>query len=241
MSRQIIFPLLLVFLLSLNACGRGNSNSISDQPEVSLDEQSEIDTPKQITKNPNYSFRIPVRNIGHLYEVFNDSNKYQYEYAEKLGIDPINSLYESYHTKQPLRHIKTCDYYRVDKLTHSLPFLIPQASDLLKKIGENFIDSLSSRGAGKYRIIVTSLLRTGSSVRNLRRVNVNATDSSTHKFGTTFDLTYSRFDCLDSTRPIHDGDLKNLLAEVLFDLRNQGRCLVKFEKKTSCFHVTAIR
>jgi hypothetical protein len=32
-----------------------------------------------------------------------------------------------------------------------------------------------------------------------------------------------------------------LLGEVLRDLRNQGRCLVKYEYKTACFHITAIR
>ncbi len=78
-------------------------------------------------------------------------------------------------------------------------------------------------------------------MRRLRRVNVNASDSSTHKFGTTFDLSYVKFHCLDTTRTIHDGDLKNLLAEVLLDMRTAGRCLVKFERKTGCFHITAIK
>ena len=36
--------------------------------------------------------RISINPVGTLREVFNDSNKYQYEWAEKLGIRPIGSL-----------------------------------------------------------------------------------------------------------------------------------------------------
>ena len=28
------------------------------------------------------------------------------------------------------------------------------------------------------------------------------------------------------------------MAEILNDLRNHGRCYVKFERKQSCFHIT---
>ena len=132
------------------------------------------------------------------------------------------------------------DYYEVDSLKHSLPYLVPEAAKLLGDIGRNFIDSLAMRGADGYRVKVTSLLRTPWSVRRLQRVNVNATEASTHQFGTTFDLSYTRFHCLDSTRTIHEEDLKNLLGEVLRDLRDSGRCMVKYERKTGCFHITAM-
>lgn len=185
--------------------------------------------------------RIHVNNIGPLAEVFNDSNKYQYAWAEKLGIEPITTLGEAFRTRRPLRHIKECDAYGLDKLTHSMPYLVPEAADLLETIGYNFIDSLARRGADGYKVKVTSLLRTPATVKSLRRVNKNATDSSTHQFGTTFDLSWNNFVCADSTRTINEGDLKNLLAEVLNDLRGQGRCMVKFERKTACFHITVTR
>lgn len=194
-----------------------------------------------IPAGPRHNDRIRVNNIGKLYEVFNDSNKYQYEWAEKLGIEPIHSLDEAYHTKRPLVLIKDCDAYGVDKLTHSVPYLVPEAADLLKTIGYNFIDSLARRGVDGYKIKVTSLLRTPATVKKLKRVNKNATDSSTHQFATTFDLSWSKFVCADPTRTIHDGDLKNVLAEVLEDLHKQKRCMVKYEKKTCCFHITVTR
>lgn len=231
-------PFICAFLTILSACGGGEKKeSDSGRPEPVTSGSYD----KGITQGPRYNDRIQINNIGRLADVFNDSNKYQYVYAEQLGITPITGIHEAYFTRRPLRHITSCNLYKVDTLTHSLPFLVPEAARLLEDIGQNFIDSLASRGADGYRIKVTSLLRTAASVKRLRRVNVNATDSSTHQFGTTFDLSYTRFHCLDTTRTIHDGDLKNLLAEVLLDLRAQNRCLVKFERKTGCFHITAIR
>lgn len=196
---------------------------------------------EQPKKGPRFHDRIKVYNIGNLREVFNDSNHRQLVFANALGIDPIRSLGDAYHTRRPLLHIKSGKNYTVDTLTHSMPFLVPEAAALLDDIGRGFIDSLTARGADGYKIIVTSMLRTPQSVKRLRRVNRNATDSSTHQFGTTFDLSWRRFDCLDTTRTINEADLKNLLAEVLFALRNEGRCLVKFERHTACFHVTATR
>lgn len=196
---------------------------------------------RKIKAGPRNHDRIRLNNIGLLREIFNDSNYLQLEHAKRLGIQPIFNIRDLYRTRRPIVRVNSCRYYTVDSLKHSFPYLVPEAEALLRKVGANFIDSLGARGADGYKIIATSLLRTPMSVKRLRRVNVNATDSSTHRYGTTFDISYIRFDCADSTRTIHEGDLKNLLAEVLFDLRREGRCLVKFERKTGCFHITATR
>ncbi len=184
---------------------------------------------------------IRVKALGRLAEVFNDSNYRQYAYAEKLGIEPITDLAKAYHTRRPMVKVGTNSDYVVDELTHSLPYLVPEASNLLSAIGRNFQDSLKAKGKARYKIHVTSLLRTPATVKKLRRVNINATDSSTHQFGTTFDISYHRFQCLDYNNQLSEEALKNVLAEVLYDLRKEGRCLVKFEIKTGCFHVTATK
>lgn len=225
-----------VIILAASCSGNNNSESASDSPAV--EEHTLTSADKAITP-PHQNARIPVNGIGPLREVFNDSNKYQYAHASRLGIDPITDLSKAYYTKRPIIHIRSNEYYQVDSLTHSVPFLVPEAARLLEKIGRNFIDSLHNRGGDGYTIRVTSLLRTPTTVKRLRRVNINATDSSTHQFGTTFDISYIRFNCLDPTRTIHEGDLKNLLAEVLLDLRRQNICMVKYEHKTGCFHITA--
>lgn len=179
------------------------------------------------------------RGLGRLATVFNDSNKYQYAAGERIGIRPISSLSEAYYLRRPLVHIRSCQWYHVEPLTHSVPYLVPEAAHLLETIGRNFNDSLEKRGIKGHTMRVTSVLRTAQSVKKLRRVNGNATDSSTHKLGTTFDISYARFDH-DGNSPRHsDEELKYILAEVLRDLRNQKKCLVKFERKSPCFHITA--
>lgn len=210
---------------------------IQPEPETMAETtgKSEFD----IKSGPRFNDRIHINNIGHLRDVFNDSNHHQLPHAQRLGIKPVTRLRDLYRTRRPIVKVISNEYYTVDSLRHSFPYLVPEAEALLRTIGANFIDSLHSRGADGYKIIVTSLLRTPASVKKLRRVNRNATENSTHQYATTFDITYSRFDCADTTRTIHQGDLKNLLAEVLNDLRGQGRCKVKFERHTACYHITA--
>lgn len=231
----IFFTILLV----LSSCVKSQnkeSDKVTDQTSY-LAENSE-----NSSIQPVYGVRsIAVRNIGSLPQVFNDSNFLQLEAARHLGIEPVSDLASAYFMKRPIVKVESNSYYQIDSLRHSLPYLVPEAASLLEDIGKNFIDSLHSRGGDSYKIKVTSLLRTPETVGRLRRVNVNATDSSTHQYGTTFDISYTNFYCLDPNRQINQGDLKNLLAEVLNDLRQQGRCYVKYERKTGCFHVTATR
>lgn len=178
------------------------------------------------------------RGFGALAVVFNDSNKYQYAAGERIGIKPIRRLSDAYFLKRPMVRIRTCQWYNVDPLTHSIPYLVPEAASLLETIGRNFKDSLKVRKLPGHKFRVTSVLRTAQSVKQLRRVNRNATDSSTHQLGTTFDISYSRFDPEGAAR-VSDEQLKYILAEVLRDLRAQNKCMVKFEIKSPCFHITA--
>ena len=230
---RILF-ILAFFSLSVIGC-KGRQD-----PETDLNHSSQsAGTGSDDTSAPlNYVRSIRVKNIGPLSKVFNDSNYLQLEAARTLGIDPLESLSSYYFMRRPIVKVSSNSYYQLDSLRHSLPYLVPEAANLLNDIGKNFIDSLTGRGGDSYKIKVTSLLRTPESVGRLRRVNINATDSSTHQYGTTFDISYTNFYCLDNTREINQGDLKNLLAEVLNDLRQEGRCYVKYEYKTGCFHVT---
>lgn len=215
-----------------------NGEGVPTDSTIILPEADEGDTNYAPDSVQSYD-RTRFRGLGRLAEVFNDSNKYQYAAGERIGIRPISSLAEAYYLRRPLVKIESCDVYHVDTLTHSVPYLVPEAASLLKTIGRNFQDSLSKRGITGHTMRVTSVLRTAQSVKRLRRVNRNATDSSTHKLGTTFDISYARFDH-DGHSPRHsDEELKYVLAEVLRDLRSQRKCLVKFERKSPCFHITA--
>ncbi|MDE7465731.1 MAG: hypothetical protein K2M59_04815 [Muribaculaceae bacterium] len=267
--RGLIFIISILLLLPLlDSCGyRGTTVSIDnfdsiiaevkrDHPEedfshLSLDDgeptfpDEETATEEQLADTLSLP-EVPgslghMKVIGKYAEVFNDSNYRQYRYAEALGIEPIRSLRDAYHSRRPLIEIKTNQYYTVDRLTHSYPYLVPEAARLLTDIGRSFNDSLRARGVTGCRIIVTSLLRTPQLVRRLRRVNVNSTDSSTHQFGTTFDITYSRFDDVAISKRVPHEQMKQLLATILLEERNRGNCLIKYERKTPCFHITATR
>lgn len=182
--------------------------------------------------------KLKIKHIGPLRKAFRDSNYLHLEAASRLGIDAIGGIDDVWRLSRPLVEIKSCREYYVDNLTHSYPFLVVEAADLLKEIGQRFNDSLQARGGGSYRLKVTSVLRTDQTVKRLRRINRNATDASAHQFGTTFDISYSRFICDSVGVNRTFEDLKNLLGEILFDLREDGRCYVVYERKQSCFHIT---
>lgn len=181
---------------------------------------------------------LDPKNLGDYAVVFNDSNHYQLALAKKFGIKPINSLGDYYFTEAPLVRISNNENYRIEQLTHSIPYLVPEAADLLNDIGKAFKDSLIAQGAGEHHIIVTSVLRTPETVKSLRKVNVNAVDSSTHQYATTFDIAYQSFHAGQNARAVSEIKMKKLLAEILYNMRRQGRCLVKYEIKSPCFHIT---
>lgn len=183
--------------------------------------------------------KIKINSVGPLRKAFNDSNYLHLQAAEAIGTGIINSPDEAWAIDRPLVELRSCRDFYVDRLTHSYPYLVPEAADLLHEVGRRFNDSLEARGGGDYRIKVTSAFRTPATVRRLRRVNRNASDSSAHQFATTFDISYSRFICDSINVNRSFEDLKNLLAEVLAALRDEGRCYVKYERRQSCFHVTA--
>lgn len=185
--------------------------------------------------------KIKINGLGGpLAKVFNDSNYIHYAAAEEIGITPIENDGNAWKPGRELERVRSCKEFYVTELKHSHPYLIPEAHELLKEIGRRFNDSLQARGGGDYRLKITSLLRTSESVKRLRRVNRCAVDSSTHRFGTTFDISYTRF-MLTKREGVYrtQEDLKNLLAEVVHAVRKEGKCFVKYERKSGCFHITA--
>ncbi len=183
--------------------------------------------------------RINVPRIP-LARLFNDINEDHLRYARAGGIKPVSCVADAWRNTENIVEVRSDSTMFIDELTHSYPYLTRPAAGLLHDIGRRFRDSLRVRGGGEYRLKVTSLLRTDATVGKLRRVNRNATSVSAHRYGTTFDISYSKFICDDSraTRRTFE-DLKNLLAEIIYDLRREKRCLVKYEYRQACFHVTA--
>lgn len=186
--------------------------------------------------------RLRLRRLpGSLGRVFNDSNHLHMQAARAAGIVPVEGPLSAWQCGKGLVEVRPDSNIFIAELTHSMPFLTPAASTLLTEIGRRFNDTLDARGGGDYRIKLTSVLRTPATVKRLRRLNRNASAESAHRYATTFDISYSKFICDNSngTRRTFE-DLKNLLAEIVYDIRNEGRCLVKHERRQACFHITVM-
>lgn len=179
---------------------------------------------------------------GNLAIVFNDSNIYQLSHAIHMGIEPVENAQDAFKAKRPLKKISDTSTYKLDELTHSIPYLVPEAAKLLSDIGHAFQDTLKRRQLPLARIRITSVLRTMQQVKKLRRSNRNATEQSAHQYATTFDIGYNAFyPSSASNEKIYDPRYKIALAEVLYDMRAKNRCMVKYERKSPCFHITVIK
>lgn len=164
--------------------------------------------------------------------------------ARKWGVPPVKDREEAERRKDELVYVGSNPFYTMDKkMSYSIPYLVPRASDLLQKISRNFLDSLAIKQIPLHTLIVTSVLRTENDVRRLRRFNCNASEESCHRFGTTFDVCYNRYNTVrhpdgPERRAVGNDSLKWVLSEVLRDLRQQELCYVKYEVKQGCFHIT---
>jgi len=189
-----------------------------------------------LIKNRIYS----VPNFGN---AFPDQNDVQLLAANKYGVKPVMDREEAENRKAELVYVGSNPYFYVDRLRSSIPYLVPRAVVLLQDIGRNFFDSLQVKGIPLHKIIVTSVMRSKVDVDKLRGHNGNATQNSCHLYGTTFDICYNRYKTVEepdgpSRRQVRNDTLKWVLSEVLNDMRNNKRCLVKYEVHQGCFHIT---
>ena len=175
---------------------------------------------------------------------FNDLNDTQLAVAQAIGVPPVADREAAERIKSRLVKLEDTDTYVIDSLTYSIPYLIPSAKSLLDDIGRVFQDSLSSKGLNPYKLVVTSVLRTEDDVARLRKGNINATENSTHRYGTSFDLSYWRYVKIPDLRgrPYEDVPpeyLRAVLSQVLKDFHDTpNTCFVKYERQQNCFHVT---
>ncbi|MDL2264781.1 DUF5715 family protein [Parabacteroides sp. OttesenSCG-928-G21] len=172
---------------------------------------------------------------------FNDLNELHLNAANAIGIQPISSREEAKHASRKMVEIKSNKYYEIEELTHSIPFLVPEAAKLLEDIGKNFQDSLYNHNASLYKIKVTSVTRTVDDIQSLSKRNINASANSAHLFGTTVDISWVRYTKINEkdTLNIDSDRLKMVLAMVLRDLKRADRCYIKHERQQGCFHITA--
>lgn len=177
-----------------------------------------------------------IRGVNNYQTTFPDSQSVQIVAAQKWGVRPVRNREDAESRKKELVYIGESPYYHVDRLSSSIPYLVPRAALMLQDIGEAFYDSLYAKGLPLHQLIVTSVLRSMDDVAKLQRHNPNATEQSCHLYGTTVDICYNRYQPL--TREVRNDTLKWVLSEVLRDKREEGRCYIKYEVKQGCFHMT---
>jgi hypothetical protein len=180
---------------------------------------------------------------------YRDLNAIHLEHAKKNGIAPIGLDKDVKETAAKLigenKLVKLTDtrYYIVDHLTHSHPYLTPETVDLLDLIGRRFSSKLRENNLGNYRFRISSVLRTRESQKRLGRSNINATNESSHLYGTTFDIGWKKIyrkTFWGKSHLVADAPAIKLLSETIGELRKEGHLVVVTEMKEACFHITLV-
>lgn len=210
----------------------------------------------QKKKKPYIIKEIKIGNCDHIKyasapitpsKKLNDLNDLHLLHAVTNGLkQPINTNIEfdteidELIKKNVLVEVTENRFYKLKSLTHSHPYLIPEAVDMLNEIGYRFQLRLKEKKYNNYCFRLTSLLRTKETQNSLSKRNHNATEHSAHLYGTTVDISYKNFynPVNDSIESSYEGVIS--LTKVLSDMREDCKLLVVRERKQSCFHITVV-
>ena len=193
-----------------------------------------------------------------------DVNDIQTARARQVGI-PRGASVEKLSTSGRLVKLNdTTEYWVLRELDYSVPYVTPATEALLTEIGRRFHQRLDSLGIPRFRVEITSVLRTPQNQSELRKRNANAArEVSAHEFGTTVDLAYRKWGppSMDSiaglpitgelrswsdsvmieTARERGAELQAVLGRVLHQLRREGRVLVRMERRQTVYHITTAR
>ena len=216
------------------------------EPRIAESYTSKEKSPSSFLLSPSSlknSKKHKIYSVPSFKACFPDTQSVQLAAAMKWGVKRVKNREDAEKRKSELVYVGANPYVHIDKLYSSIPYLVPRAAVLLQDVGQAFFDSLYVKGIALHRPIVTSVLRTEADVTKLRRHNGNATENSCHLYGTTFDICYNRYETVQDPdgperRAVRNDSLKYVLCEVLRDMREQGRCYIKYEVKQGCFHMT---
>ena len=210
--------------------------------------------------------RVPALSRHERGELRHDVSAVQIEPARRLGIRPGTPLQQLIVSGQVVMLPEATSLWVLRDLNYSVPYLVPSAEAMLEEICHRFHARLDSLGLPRFRLEVTSVLRTADSQAALRRRNRNAApDESAHEFGTTFDIAYRKF-----APPMDDGtgaeplplgplaritsdslwmltarqrgvELQAVLGRVLQEMRLEGKLLTRMERSQPVYHTTVAR
>ena len=188
-----------------------------------------------------------------------DVNEIQIARARTMGFRVASSVDPHVRAGKLVELAPATKYWTVRKLDYSLPYVTPDMESLLVEIGKRFHERLDSLAVPRYRLDITSVLRTPETQAELRKRNRNASRTeSSHEFGTTVDIAYRRFaaplehplvqaepqmrSAADSTLidvgRQRGAELQAVLGRVLLELQQEGKVMVMMERQQTVYHIT---
>ncbi|MEG1581423.1 MAG: DUF5715 family protein, partial [Bacteroidaceae bacterium] len=114
--------------------------------------------------NKGERIKHKIYSVSNFKNSFPDLNDLQLVTAERLGVTPAKNRKDAEIRKKELVYVGSSPYFYVEKLKHSIPYLVPRASNLLSHIGRTFLDSLEIKNIPLNTLIVTSVMRTDEDV-----------------------------------------------------------------------------
>ena len=121
------------------------------------------------------------------------------------------------------------EMFKIQKLTHSKAFLNETAFTILNEISSKFYTETQQQ------LSISSLTRTLESQKKLTRVNSNAAKGeSSHAYGASFDISYSKYGEKQGRNYANERVLQALLDQMV----EEGKIYYIKERRQPCFHVT---
>lgn len=205
--------------------------------------------------------KVPALSVREKMRLRADANAEQIARARQLGIGRNVKLEAAVAGEKLVQLPDTTELWALHNLNFSVPYVTPSAEAMITEIAQRFQQKLDSLGVPRYRIVITSALRTSEKQAALRRVNSNASKvESAHEFGTTVDIAYRRFaapvdaapipadtirrladSVLVQTAHLRSAELQAVLGRVMRDMQQEGKLMVMMERRQTVYHITVAR
>lgn len=199
--------------------------------------------PKQHRNAIASFFSNDCRNYQQVYSKKLDDRINEYaEFARLTGVEKCTN--EAEIQKRVLQgklvRIKSNRDYIIEDMSHSYPYLTKDSKKLLREIGRRLRKKTRDDGLYGSRFIITSMTRTTKNLNSLEKTNGNASENSPHLYGNAFDISYARFSIRKlKVLECDQWYMKEALAEVIWQLRQEKRCWATYERQQGCFHVVS--
>lgn len=205
--------------------------------------------------------KVPALSLVEKVRLRRDANAKQIARARVMGIRRNAKLEAAIAANQLVQIADTNHLWATHNLNFSVPYVTPSAEAMITEIAQRFHQKLDSLGVPRYRIVITSALRTSEKQAALRRVNSNASRvESAHEFGTTVDIAYRRFappvdaapipadtirrladSVLVQTASLRSAELQAVLGRIIKQMQQEGKLMVMMERSQTVYHITVAR